>query len=420
MLLDRELAKEFECLDLYTAPVKKAEREIVGRENEIRTLYAALMRPELCNVILLAEAGAGKTALVQGTMILDKARQYLEVDLARMIADIELDEYSDATMTENDIQKKWKYIVKMLANNKKSKIFVIDNVDYIEVDEYGRLKIDEFEKKLKECNGKIKYVSVTGASNVTGYVNDIHKIAEITHKYKSKIIVDGAQLVPHKRVDMWGNGNDSIDFLVFSGHKLYAPFGGGAIIGLKKDFEEGITDDEGGGTVNIVMDNWIEYLSPPEKDEAGTPNYFGAVSIVEALKTLDKIGFDNIHANEIMLRDRLIQGLKAIPKVVNYGDVESYDDRLGIGVFNIEYAYHQVVAEKLAKIYGISVRQGWFCAHPYCRRLMHISEKTATNFIYDERVKMPGMIRVSFGIYNTKEEVDYFLEAVEKISKIFR
>ena len=89
MLLDRELAKEFECLDLYTAPVKKAEREIVGRENEIRTLYAALMRPELCNVILLAEAGAGKTALVQGTMILDKARQYLEVDLARMIADIE-------------------------------------------------------------------------------------------------------------------------------------------------------------------------------------------------------------------------------------------------------------------------------------------------------------------------------------------
>ena len=78
------------------------------------------------------------------------------------------------------------------------------------------------------------------------------------------------------------------------------------------------------------------------------------------------------------------------------------------------------IVEKLAKIYGISVRQGWFCAHPYCRRLMHISEKTATNFIYDERVKMPGMIRVSFGIYNTKEEVDYFLEAVEKISKIFR
>lgn len=293
------------------------------------------------------------------------------------------------------------------------------NVDYVEVDEEGRLKIDEFEKKFKEHKGKIKYVSVTGASNVTGYLNDIHKIAEIAHKYKSKIIVDGAQLVPHKKVDMWGKGKDSIDFLVFSGHKLYAPFGGGAIIGLKKVFEEGITDDEGGGTVNIVMDNWIEYLSSPEKNEAGTPNYFGAVSIVEALKTLDKIGFHNIHKHEIILRDRLFEGLKAIPKVFNYGDMEKYDDRLGIGVFNIEYLYHQMVAEELAKIYGVSVRQGWFCAHPYCRRLMHISEKTTTNFIYDKRVKMPGMIRVSFGIYNRKEEVDYFLEAVEKISKDF-
>ena len=167
------------------------------------------------------------------------------------------------------------------------------------------------------------------------------------------------------------------------------------------------------------MDNWIEYLSSPEKNEAGTPNYFGAVSIVEALKTLDKIGFHNIHKHEIILRDRLFEGLKAIPKVFNYGDMEKYDDRLGIGVFNIEYLYHQMVAEELAKIYGVSVRQGWFCAHPYCRRLMHISEKTATNFIYDKRVKMPGMIRVSFGIYNSKEEVDYFLEAVEKISKDF-
>ena len=99
--------------------------------------------------------------------------------------------------------------------------------------------------------------------------------------------------------------------------------------------------------------------------------------------------------------------------------MEKYDHRLGIGVFNIEYLYHQMVAEELAKIYGVSVRQGWFCAHPYCRRLMHISEKTTTNFIYDKRVKMPGMIRVSFGIYNSKEEVDYFLEAVEKISKDF-
>ena len=97
-------------------------------------------------------------------------------------------------------------------------------VDYIEVDERGRLKINELEEKLIKYKGRVKYVTVTGASNVTGYINDIHKIAQIVHKYKAKIIVDGAQLVPHIRVDMSGKEKDeSIDFLVFSGHKLYAP-----------------------------------------------------------------------------------------------------------------------------------------------------------------------------------------------------
>ena len=172
-------------------------------------------------------------------------------------------------------------------------------VDYIEVDERGRLKINELEEKLIKYKGRVKYVTVTGASNVTGYINDIHKIAQIVHKYKAKIIVDGAQLVPHIRVDMSGKEKDeSIDFLVFSGHKLYAPFGSGVIVGLKDEFEEKVPDNEGGGTVNIVLDNSIEYLSPPEKDEAGSPNYFGVVAITKALEELDKIGFDNIK-NEV-------------------------------------------------------------------------------------------------------------------------
>ena len=89
---------------------------------------------------------------------------------------------------------------------------------------YGRLNIDELEKKLIHYRGKVKYVTITGASNVSGYLNDIHRIAKITHKYQAKIIVDGAQLVPHVKVDMEGKSEEeSIDFLVFSGHKLYAP-----------------------------------------------------------------------------------------------------------------------------------------------------------------------------------------------------
>lgn len=290
-------------------------------------------------------------------------------------------------------------------------------VEYIEVDEFGRLKLNELEEILIESKGKVRCVTVSGASNVTGYLNNIHKIARVAHKYNAKVIVDGAQLVPHIKVDLWGScPEERIDFMVFSGHKLYAPFGAGAIIGLKEEFNNNSPYKEGGGTVNLVLDNKIEYLKSPEKNEAGTPNFFGVIAITKALQELEKIGFDYINEHEIMLRDRLLCGLCSIPSVKTYGDIVNREDRLGIGVFNIESIYHQKVAEILAKSYGISVRQGWFCAHPYCRRLMGISEKTTSAFVHDASKGMPGMIRASFGIYNEKEEVDYFLNAVEDIA----
>lgn len=291
-------------------------------------------------------------------------------------------------------------------------------VDYVEVDIMGRLKLDELESKLNHHKGKVKYISISGASNVTGYINDIHNIAKLAHKYKAKIIVDGAQLVPHKKVDMWGNCKEErIDFLIFSGHKLYAPFGGGAIVGLKEEFDNNLPDNDGGGTVEFVMDKDVKYLLSPEKDEAGTPNFFGSIAIAKSLSKLDEIGFDTIVDIEEKLKNRLLDGLHCIPNVINYGDIINRSDRLGIGVFNISNIFHQDVAEILAKFYGISVRQGWFCAHPYCRRLMHISEKTASAFIHNKNKKMPGMIRASFGIYNNEEEVDYFLNAIEEIAK---
>ena len=291
-------------------------------------------------------------------------------------------------------------------------------VDYVEVDDNGRLLIDQLEEMLIRYKGKVKYVTVTGASNVTGYVNNIHEIAAIAHKYNSKIIVDGAQLVPHREISMTGrNAMEAIDFLVFSAHKLYAPFGAGAIVGLKEELNNKCPGNEGGGTVNFVMDTSVQYLDTPEKDEAGTPNYFGVVAMITALYELRKIGMYKIDQNEMMLKDRLIRGLKRIPRIIIYGDKDYYDDSLGIVVFNIGSIYHQTVVEILAKNYGISVRQGWFCCHPYCRRLMHMSEKVASTFIHDQRSKMPGMIRVSFGIYNTVEEVDYFLDVIERIEQ---
>ena len=290
-------------------------------------------------------------------------------------------------------------------------------VDYIEVDNDGRLKINELEEKLIKNCGRVKYVSLSGASNVTGYINDIHNIAKTVHKYGAKLIVDGAQLVPHRKVSISGkNEDEDIDFLVFSSHKIYSPFGIGVIIGLKSDFEKADPDYAGGGTVDLVLDNEVTYLSPPDKDEAGTPNYLGVMALVNSLTVLNTIGFEYVEKHEDNLLLHMIEGLKSIPKVINYGDVDDLSDRLGIATFNIEGMYHRDVAYILARNRGISVRHGWFCAHPYCRRIMNATEEEAREFLIDPQKKMLGMVRVSFAPYNSLNEVDIFLNAVEDIS----
>lgn len=291
-------------------------------------------------------------------------------------------------------------------------------VDYIEVDTEGRLKIDELEEKLKNNFGKVKYVSLTGASNVTGYVNDIHYIAKIVHKYGAKIIIDAAQLVPHKKVNMSGETEaEDIDFLVFSSHKIYSPFGVGVIIGLKEEFEKTDPDYSGGGTVDLVLDNEAIYLPPPERCEPGTPNFFGVMSLINSLSFINTLGYNYIEEHEKILLEHTFNGLKSISSIINYGDVENISDRLGIATFNVKKMYHRDVAEILAKKNGISVRHGWFCAHPYCRRLMNVTEKESALFLENPNEKMLGMVRISFAIYNSLNEVDTFLNVIEDICK---
>lgn len=290
-------------------------------------------------------------------------------------------------------------------------------VEYIEVDENGRLIIEELEQKLKKNYGSVKYVSLTGASNVTGYINDIHFIAKLVHKYDAKLIVDGAQLVPHRRINISGNTDDEqIDFLVFSSHKIYSPFGVGVIIGLKEDFANSNPDYLGGGTVELVLDNEITYLPPPERNEAGTQNFLGIMALINSLRVINTIGYDYIEKQENILLTHTLNGFKSIPKIINYGDTQNISDRLGITIFNIENMYHHDVADILAKKKGISVRHGWFCAHPYCRRLMNVSEQESKEFLENPTKKMLGMVRVSFALYNSIDEVNMFLNVLEDIS----
>lgn len=289
-------------------------------------------------------------------------------------------------------------------------------VIYAEVDDQGRVIYDEIEKQLKK--NKVKYVSVTAASNVTGYVTDVHRVAKLAHKYGAKIIVDGAQIVAHRKFSMVSDDpSENIDFFVFSAHKMYSPYGGGAVVGLTEELMSHMPKFYGGGTIEIVGDDWVHYADPPKSYEAGSPNYPGVVGLGKAIDILQEVGFDNIEAHEKVLNQKLVDGLKKIDKSIIYGDSEDLSDRVGVITFNFHEVNSALVAQQLSANYGVATRRGAFCANPYVWRLYGLSDEEVRNYAECSDVNTPGMIRVSFGIYNTEEEVDYLLKVLPKAIK---
>ena len=285
-------------------------------------------------------------------------------------------------------------------------------VIYAEVDKQGRIIYEDIERMLKE--NKVKYVAVTAASNVTGYVTDVHRIAKLAHQYGAQIVVDGAQIVAHRAFSMKGETpEEDIDFFVFSAHKMYSPFGGGAVVGIEAVLNDHMPAFYGGGMVELVSDKEVSWKSAPERYEAGSPNYPGVVGLGKAIEILQEVGFDAIQAHEQKLIHRLINGLKKLPNVVLYGDCENVDDRVGVVSFNFSDINSMMLATRLAQV-GAATRRGTFCAHPYVWRLLGVADEDVVTFEGCIDAKTPGMIRASFGIYNTEAEVDEFLEMLQK------
>ncbi|QUH19792.1 aminotransferase class V-fold PLP-dependent enzyme [Alkaliphilus sp. B6464] len=290
-------------------------------------------------------------------------------------------------------------------------------MDYISIDKYGQLSMEDLKSKLIKYDDKVKLVTVTGASNVTGYINPIHKIAELAHSHGAKILVDGAQLVPHAPVDMKSlDSPEHIDYLVFSGHKMYAPFGTGVLIGPKTTFMKSPPDYSGGGTVKIVTHDHIEWLDPPEREEAGTPNIMGVLAITWAIKLLNELGMHNIEDYEKMLTDHAIDSLQNIPYVELYHNPIKRGKSVSIIPFNIKGLHHSIVANILSHEFGIAVRNGCFCAQPYIQRLLNISPEDTKKYIGNSHLPIPGMVRISLGIYNTIEEINTLVKALYHIS----
>ncbi|AJA49345.1 putative cysteine desulfurase [Clostridium pasteurianum DSM 525 = ATCC 6013] len=290
------------------------------------------------------------------------------------------------------------------------------NVDYISVNKCGKLDLRDLEYKLRKNRGRVKLVTVAGASNVTGYVNPIYSIAALTHRYGAKVLIDGAQLVPHAPIDIKPhNSEDHIDYLVFSAHKMYAPFGTGVLIGPIDTFRDSAPDYVGGGTVEIVNHNYIKWKEPPDKDEAGSPNIMGVVALVSSIRTLKSLGMNNIKNYEDLLTEYTINRLKDLPEVKMYCVSDKFNDRVGIIPFNINGIPHDITAKILSYEWGIAVRNGCFCAQSYVRELLNVSEEEEEYYIKDSSIKRPGMVRISFGMYNDYREIDLMVKAISKI-----
>lgn len=295
-------------------------------------------------------------------------------------------------------------------------------IDYIKTDENGYLDINDLYKKIEQYGKRIKLITVTGASNVSGFVNPYHEIAEIAHSIGAKILVDAAQLAPHRKIDMLPcDDTKHIDYLVMSAHKLYAPFGTGVLICPRETCENGDPEFVGGGMAAYVTHYETIWADLPDREEAGSPNTIGGIAMAAALKELDEIGMDFLENHEHNLTEYFLNQLESIPEIKTLvkTDFDRLDEKLGVITFNIEGMHYNLVGSILAHEFGIGLRTGCFCTQPYIAKLMNISDKLAEemkdNIVCKRKIDLPGAIRISFGIYNTKEEVDYLLDSLKKV-----
>jgi selenocysteine lyase/cysteine desulfurase len=286
----------------------------------------------------------------------------------------------------------------------------------IEILEDGTLDYDDLEGKLR--SNQVKLVAVTGASNVTGYLPDIRRIARLAHTYGARIVVDGAQLLAHKTIDMDGeNDLERIDFLAAAGHKAYSPFGAAFLVAPRDIINTTEPYIPGGGTVKFVTDTSVVWADGEDRHNGGTPNIAGVIALGSALEWLSSIGLDWIREHELELLARVEGELRAIPGVTFLGNIP-LERKLGVLPFNIDGMHHDTVSRVLNNQYGIATRNGCFCAHPYLTRLLHCTDAEAVRRKVEagEDVLLPGAVRATIGIYNNADDLDKLVEAVRAIA----
>lgn len=285
------------------------------------------------------------------------------------------------------------------------------SVRRVSIDDEGYLNLDELEHMLQEYNQlhrygpkRIRIVAVSGASNVLGSIFDIQAISQLVHQYGARLLVDGAQVVGHRHISL---SELDIDYFAFSGHKVYAPFGSGAVV-VKKELVDLSSDD-------------ISKIKA-----SGDENVVGIATLGKALILLQRIGMDVIEDWERILTRRMLQGLAQLPDVEIFGvknhQSPRFSQRGGIIAISLKKVPHNLVAKELAEWGGIGIRNGCFCAHLLVQRILRIHPVrmfAARIFLRVlpklTNLLLPGLIRVSFGIENDENDVDHFIQTLRLV-----
>lgn len=284
----------------------------------------------------------------------------------------------------------------------------------------GHLDTAALKSALERHRGSVRLVAVNGASNITGICSPIHEIAALVHAAGARIFVDAAQLAPHRKIDIRPDDDPGhIDFLALSAHKMYAPFGTGALIGPRAFFEEGIPDMVGGGVVDIVTLDDVAWNDPPHKEEAGSPNVVGGIALAEAACVLQAVGMDAIAHHEHQMLEYAYGRLKRIPGVILYGPTDNLAEKVGVIPFNVEGMHNALVAAIIGTEAGIGVRNGCFCAHPYVKELLRVTPEEDRRFTAEvlagNKSNLPGMVRASLGCYSNRDDIDALVDVLEKV-----
>jgi cysteine desulfurase/selenocysteine lyase len=262
-------------------------------------------------------------------------------------------------------------------------------IEYIET-ENGKISLKDFEEKIDEDTG---LVAVSHISNVFGVENPVQEIIEIAHEYEALVVLDCAQSAPHMELDV--KELDS-DFVTFSGHKMLGPTGIGVLYGKKELLKEMRPYQVGGGMVKSVEKDSVRYEDVPHRFEAGTPNIAGAVGLKAAIEYLEEKGLEEVHEHDLRISKKIREGLEEIEGI----EVLSPEGAI-LASFYSEKVHSHDLAEVLNQK-DVAVRAGNHCAQPQ-----------------HEEMDLPGTVRASPYLYNTEEDVEKLLEAVEEAQSIF-